>query len=297
MRLFTTRARRPDRPPEVRPLDLAAIAAACGSVSARAAALDVERMATELTRVNGVRIECEPVALGDLDVACRATVRSGDRGLTIGLDRPARRAWLGLVLGLPAGQPDEGELPDEPTRLERAILERTLVRPLARIADDGCDAEAGPLEWESRPSGAGCPSGSASTRGDAWLVRCTVAGAARSFPVMITSTRPSGPERAPEPSAIDRRIGASVVPLVVRLDPRLAGVTLRAADLARLEPGDVLVTDIPADRPGGLPVEAAGVSATPPDRDSFLLRGRLGVSGGRRGVRFAAIEAIGSCDR
>lgn len=102
----------------------------------------------------------------------------------------------------------------------------------------------------------------------------------------------AGPIESGDVGPLDRAIRSASLPWVVTLDPSRTGLCLRAADLVRLEPGDVLVTDLSPGPSGSLPVEVGARSARsegpsgPVSRASILRKGRLGTVGALRGVRF-----------
>lgn len=307
MRLFTTRSRRPDRPPAVRSLDLAALAAGHGRVTAgssdRIGASTATDLVTALSIASGVPLRnapCTslpaPTAAGGLEIVAIA----GDRRLAIGFGPETRRGWLALVLGLPSGPPAADDLAELPSPFERSLLARTLVEPLARsrwARDAGRTATIERVDvGEPRPLGAREARDARGTA-DRTVLHLVAAGPAGPVDLSFVLAEPSA-ER-PSRTDLDRAILSASLPLVVTLDPDRAGVSLRAADLARFEPGDVLLTDLPADEPTGLPVTAAvrsGFRSPSPDRTSpgfpdsptprVALQGRLGTAGGRRGVRF-----------
>jgi hypothetical protein len=236
---------------------------------------DRAAIARELSRAAGVKID----AGADFDrepPAMAAVVLVGERRIVLGLDRSTRGAWLGLVLGLAAGGPDDADLPEGISPLERAVLARTLVAPVLR-ATLGAEAPAeSAIDWEN-------PAESS-------LGRTVACGHC------FTVATPTGPcelrlwiaDSAGSPSTggrLDRSILAASASLAVWLDPDRAGVRLRAGDLASFEPGDILLTDLPADSVGGLPV-AVGTASEGAVEPAFpALRGGLGVAGDRRAVR------------
>lgn len=301
MRLFTTRARRPDRPPVVRPLDLAGVAAGRGPANAAPAGRGPESAAAAIAAALSVaagvpvRNSARACPSGPMPPAVLELVATaGDRRLSIELDVDTRRGWLGLVLGLPAGTPSEAELPVIPSPFERSVLARTLVEPVARARWGHGIAASTPVGVEPRSPGDRGSAASTTFR----LVASSTAGG---LELTLVLNEPA--VEGPSPSALERSIRSASLPMVVTLDPARTGVSLRAADLARFEPGDVLVTDLPADSPGGLPVAVGVRSISPwpstgrgtPDfpvsmTPKAALKGRLGTAGGRRGVRFEVSE-------
>lgn len=302
MRLFTTRARRPDRPPAVRSLDLAALAAGRGSVTVEPAGRDAASsavvIASALSLASGVsvRLAPTPAPVGPRSADALELVAScGHRSLAIELGPDARRAWLGLVLGLPAGQPAAADLAEAPSPLERSVLARTLVEPVARARWGRDFSRRSKIELEVRRG--------RESRGDADLTAFRLIASGPAGPVDLALLLAEPPVARPFHPHLDRAIRSAPLPFVAALDPERAGVTLRAADLVRCEPGDVVLTDLPADEPGGLPVVLgvrAGVRSPSQGRGSpdfprsmpsgAALKGRLGNSGDRRGVR---VEASG----
>jgi hypothetical protein len=302
MRLFSTRARRPDRPPHLRPLDLAAVAASrdhvvAGVHSGRDAV--VAGLAASMGPSAGVppawtagdagrdeeAPECGPHASVEVEL--------GSLRVRISFDRRTRTAWLSRLLGLPAGADLTSDLSTEPSPLERTLFSRTLVAPIARAIDD------------RRPRPAAGPTAGESCR-ETWLSATERRPFKASEAFRLSASIPSGPvrilveiardDRSSEArEKLDRALRTAAVPLVVRLVPAAAGLSLIAGDLARFEPGDILLTDLPA--AGGLPVELAGTSATGINADSSLLRGRMGLSGHRRAVRLEAWSVGNPSDR
>lgn len=288
MRLFTTRPRRSDHPPEVRPVDLAAVGAAHKRLPASTHGRHADAIARELTRSCGRR--CEPLAVagGDPETDIAATVRAGGGLVVIRLDRSTRRVWLGVALGLPAGRPDDHELPRDPTPIEREVLGRTLLVPVALAVLDTTGEAGVSIDWqEPETVHDDLPRGRTH--------RLAVSTPTGPLDLRVGVAMVPGSSRAG--TALDRSVRMSSLPLVIQLDPGRAGVALSAADLARFEPGDILLTDLVPEAAGGLPVEAVGAGPTPSHGPFFRLKGRFGVSGTRRGVRFDAAEAFRSSDR
>lgn len=292
MRLFTTRSRRPDRAPEVRPLDLVTMAESHGRIPARGRMSDGVAVGRELGAICGLRVQPATGLTRSPDErgSVAADVTHASRTVSVRFGSSTRRAWLGIVLCHPAGTVEDHELPAEPTPLERAVLERTLVAPVARVVL-GLDAHRDlSIVWsfETGASGVGRMGDGCAVPMDLGLVAGTVSGPA--FLRLLVSI-PAVPGEAH--LALDRSLRSAVLPVTVRLDPALAGLSIRAGDLSRLEPGDVLVTDLPAEACEALPIEAVGASGGSPGSPHFSLRGRAGLAGGRRGVRFEPVEPIG----
>lgn len=304
MHLFTTRARRPDLAPEVRPLDLLALAAArapAGPVSC-----DRAEIARELTRRIGIPIgvrtdagpapesgRSDPPEAGE---PLRAVVLTAGRKIEFRLDRPARGAWLGLVLGRSAraGDPD-GEratagdgLSPEPSALERAVVARTLLAPVLQAMLGPAAPPETAIDWSTGPAD-DCE---AISFRDLRLVASMPDGP-REVRLSIGDSAASAPS-GPRP---DRSILAARAALSVSLDPDRAGLRLRAGDLARLEPGDILLTDLPADAPDGLPVTVGNAPRRADEPSGTGLKGRFGVAGTRRGVRIGPGPGVPPSDR
>jgi hypothetical protein len=302
MHLFTTRARRPDLVPEVRPLDLFALAASRGRVPAGPGSGDRGAMARELTRASGVRIDAGPALESGRAVPpetsqpVRAVVLAAGRRIEFLLDRPTRGAWLGLVLGrsAPENAPDvarawEGDdLPREPSAFERAVVARTLLVPILRVMLGPAAPPETAIDWSTGPAD-DCD---ALSFRDLRLVASMPDGP-REVRLSIGDSAASAP-LGPRP---DRSILAARAALSVSLDPDRAGLRLRAGDLARLEPGDILLTDLPADDPDGLPVTVGNAPRRAGDPSGPGLKGRFGVAGTRRGVRIGPGPGVPPSDR
>lgn len=292
MRLFSTRCLRPDRPPEVRPLDLAAIAAGRGRVNRRVTRgrdAPLETLVASLASVTG-RGVC---VLGDAPAATRreadvvAVLTLDSRRISVEFDRRTRIAWLGIVLGSPVDSESESRLPDGPSPLERRLLEGTLLDLLVPgIASADGAPEDRRWQWTSAPT----------VRVGRTARRLRLQAATTWGPVELQfaiSEEKTAPDGDP---GLDRSLRRAEVSLTVRLDPAAAGLSLRAGDLARFEPGDVLVTDLPAGD-GSLPAELGGSPARAGIADSSQFRGRIGLAGGRRAVRLERWSAGNASDR
>lgn len=221
-------------------------------------------------------------------------VAFGSLVVRISFGREARTAWLGVQLGLPVGGSWIDEVPATPSPLERILLGRTLVDPLAGVIadrvlprsecpsarEDVCEQWLLTGDRPALPAGrsyrlaAGTPHGLVDLRVQVAQVQVA----------QVQVARTDHPRWAD--SSLDRSLRKAEVQLAVRLGPAAAGLGLTAADLARFEPGDILLTDLPA--AGGLPVELALASGSGLTSDSSLLEGRMGLSGHRRAVRLEA---------
>ena len=294
MRLFTTRSLRPDRPPPVAPLDLAALAAARGRVPPCGGRTE-GTLGDRLSASIGAPISCFAEGAEDLDREptpdAEVDVAFGSLVVRMSFGREARTAWLGFQLGLPVGGSWIEEVPATPSSLERILLGRTLVVPLARVMADRSSrrsdfpspGEAVREEWLPAGDRPAFPAGRPYRL---WAV--TPHGRVELHVQVARTDRPSSAD-----SPLDRSLRMAEVRFTVQLGAAAAGLGLTAADLARFEPGDILLTDLPAE--GGLPVElACPASATPgTTADPSLLRGRLGLAGHRRAVRLEAWSPTG----
>ena len=326
MRLFTTRARRPDRVPEIHPLDLSAVAAARRTRSVPSPVpfgVDRPGIAAELSRISGVRLESvEPADVRGQEAGSVEVSISGvatNRSVSLRLDRPTRRAWLGLILGCPGGPIEDVDLPESPTPLERSLLERTLVLPVARAIRGGVarSADAGhavaegelPLVWtdldtesepesreSSEPRSVSASTARIETVNETVILVASTPSGDFSIRLSLRLTTSKDAEPARNLDSLDSMVLSAVLPLTVRLDSSRAGLAIRAGDLARFAPGDILVTDLAADSPGGLPIELLGPLPTGVEPRSGVIRGRLGQSGSRRAARIAPVSAALSAE-